>query len=331
MHHSKDCKNKNCPFFGKDPTIQQCLEKWDAIPNDCPWKEKIAAPIDLVNKIFKQQIFEWSLPSRAMIEQLNRSQKIAEMVQVYLEPIKWMFEKNNALFQNLNQQFWVPNFITALPNYSKILGDYFERFQISFNIAEWEWLEELLENENRGDIMQLLYKGKIEEFKKEIFSFCTEKQNLNNIAEKLKQEPLCATRIVIIEDAFWAHLQNKYTLSIPALLPQIEGIIWDLGTELKFVDGQNIKSRQKGTVQECGSIGHVVTELKDQELDPIIKEHIVEDIIPQLRIPILHGRDIEYPTKENSTKVILFLYALYYSIKKNRQQKNTWVIPKPAA
>ena len=98
-----------------------------------------------------------------------------------------------------------------------------------------------------------------------------------------------------------------------------------------FVDGQHFKSGQKGTVQECGSIGHVVTELKDQELDPIIKEHIVEDIIPQLRIPILHGRDIEYPTKENSTKVILFLYALYYSIKKNRQQKNTWVIPKPAA
>ena len=45
------------------------------------------------------------------------------------------------------------------------------------------------------------------------------------VAIDWRSNPLFNTRITIIEDAFWAHQQGKFTLSIPTLIPQIEGIM----------------------------------------------------------------------------------------------------------
>jgi hypothetical protein len=36
-----------------------------------------------------------------------------------------------------------------------------------------------------------------------------------------------AQRMQIIEDALWAHMNRRYTLSVPTLTPQVEGLIWD--------------------------------------------------------------------------------------------------------
>ncbi|HLC30604.1 MAG TPA: hypothetical protein VJM51_07470 [Dehalococcoidia bacterium] len=48
---------------------------------------------------------------------------------------------------------------------------------------------------------------------------------LVDAVEKWNSHPLFAPRMHIIRDALWAHQNRKYTLSFPALIPQVEGIM----------------------------------------------------------------------------------------------------------
>lgn len=331
MRHSEACQNQNCPFFGKDPKIGEFLANIDNIPDTCPLKMEINASTEFANKIMGIHNFDWIIPSKAMMENLEKSLKFVNAMQSQAILIQQIVERNNAVLNAISSFSYLPKLLDTIPDYSKILGSYFEKFHLTLKIKEWEWLEEMLASEGRQDILQLLRDGTPDEFETEIISFCADENNLKKISTKMKPEPLYAPRMPIIEDSFWAHINKKYTLSVPSLLPQIEGIVWDLGTEIGFVEGRDIKSRQKKTTQKAGSIRHVVNELDDQELDSIIKEHIIYDIYPYMRIPILHGRNIVYGNDINSTKVILFLYALFYSIQKNRMlyEKNSKEVKVP--
>lgn len=51
--------------------------------------------------------------------------------------------------------------------------------------------------------------------------------NLRNMVDSWEENPLFAPRMHIIRDALKAHCEGRYTLSVPALLPQIEGILND--------------------------------------------------------------------------------------------------------
>jgi hypothetical protein len=50
---------------------------------------------------------------------------------------------------------------------------------------------------------------------------------LVEVVQRWRNHPLFALRTHIIEDALWAHRQGKYTLSVPALIAQVEGIMND--------------------------------------------------------------------------------------------------------
>ena len=52
-------------------------------------------------------------------------------------------------------------------------------------------------------------------------------ERLNQMVENWAANPLFAPRMHILKDALEAHRQGKYTLSVPALFPQIEGILND--------------------------------------------------------------------------------------------------------
>ncbi len=52
-------------------------------------------------------------------------------------------------------------------------------------------------------------------------------ERLVYMVERWTTYPLMASRMLIIRDALEAHRQQKYTLSLPALLPQIEGVLMD--------------------------------------------------------------------------------------------------------
>jgi len=54
---------------------------------------------------------------------------------------------------------------------------------------------------------------------------CYGEENLRNKLRKWKVNPLLSMRYQILEQVIEAHINKKYWISVPGLLPQIEGII----------------------------------------------------------------------------------------------------------
>ncbi len=110
----------------------------------------------------------------------------------------------------------------------------------------------------------------------------------------------------ILSDALLAHIEGKYNLSIPAILPHLEGIIVEA---LEF----NGKMRP-------GELKRLLESMLDQEesFDTALKSYYLENVLvgfehgkePESflsRHSILHGNDVMYGSHENSLKLILLI------------------------
>ena len=111
----------------------------------------------------------------------------------------------------------------------------------------------------------------------------------------------------ILKDAFEAHFDGKYTLSIPALFAQLEGILREIGN---LKNSENVKPT-------------IPTDIWDEKLMFIIKDdaQFFNVFIQKLfegsgdpdkfnRNPILHGFKIDYHSYEHSLILILAILEL---------------------
>jgi len=146
----------------------------------------------------------------------------------------------------------------------------------------------------------------------------------------------------ILQDAFEAHSQRKYTLSIPVLLAQADGIFFELIYKPEvFPDhkGHRQVSLYGYTDAKQPKSGKAVDELLKsitQGLGQLPISSMVRLSIELLRIPsafsnsttldshtqklhwkgpinrhaILHGIDVKYPTEENSLRAIMLISYL---------------------
>jgi hypothetical protein len=64
-----------------------------------------------------------------------------------------------------------------------------------------------------------------------------QKANLKAMVEGWSTNPFFSPRMRIIENALWAHCKGIYTLSYPAILPQIEGIMRSYVHKNNLIDG----------------------------------------------------------------------------------------------
>jgi hypothetical protein len=145
---------------------------------------------------------------------------------------------------------------------------------------------------------------------------------------------LAQNRRKIILDAIDAHIARKYTLSIPALLPQIEYIFLNS----IIIEGQNLKQTFGHINVMAEDKGKLTIDEKNANMDiycyfemfPIYyfydqilfasepKRNVQEKVNPELlklsitnnRHLILHGEDIEYASEEVSMRVVLFMDKL---------------------
>ncbi len=140
--------------------------------------------------------------------------------------------------------------------------------------------------------------------------------------DEWRSNPLFNTRITIIEDAFWAHKQGKFTLSIPTLIPQIEGIMSD------YVVRNHLAAR-------IGKITEVYkAALNDAQYDLFVTRAVAETLRYQLannfynstefedelkrapsvrrisRHTVLHGINPSYAKESISLRSFLLLDAL---------------------
>jgi hypothetical protein len=114
-------------------------------------------------------------------------------------------------------------------------------------------------------------------------------------------------RMHILAMALGAHTEGKYELSIPVLVAQIEGII----LEGSRFGGWVVHSSEKTKVEEaCERDGSFVGRLaKNFFVTAFFQQFTIgQPVVPNLsRHAILHGVDTDYPTPENSLKLILLL------------------------
>jgi hypothetical protein len=153
----------------------------------------------------------------------------------------------------------------------------------------------------------------INEFEIAMCDFYTE-ENLNKILARWASINLLQNRIQILSDVISSHINRKYTLSIPALLPQIEGVLSQYfinSTELgKKKINIYIDYLLEGDDRYLPFKGIIIDELYK-------KFHWGDESMPALsRHAILHGADTNYNTEINSLKIILIFDMIVYVLKK---------------
>lgn len=122
------------------------------------------------------------------------------------------------------------------------------------------------------------------------------------------QEALCAdhpVRADLIREAFAAHREGKYSLSIPALFAQADGICYDL-TGYQIFTGNGIYRFAKRIDPET---------LERAYLEPLLRTTPITESsrqrragIPQLnRHAVMHGESTDFPSEQNGLKAISFV------------------------
>lgn len=133
-----------------------------------------------------------------------------------------------------------------------------------------------------GDKLMALYeKGKNEEVNKFLIDLFRGKENIESFKEWLKGKPAYEKRKQIIDDCLKAHLEKKFTLSIPVLLAQCDGIIIN-----------HVKKKLKYTKKEKPDMRKVAKE-KRIDINKYLARQLIK-IYESKRIEILHGMNPYY-------------------------------------
>ena len=153
-------------------------------------------------------------------------------------------------------------------------------------------------------------------FKDKLNGWFHKKANLNKVVNDIKLK--FPERFHVLQEGCDYHIKRNYSCSITLLLPHIEGILWDLGLEKKYVKkGYNSKKKYSRFITDPNHKEWDLTELS-RKLFPEDRFHnmIVKEIFCEgPRNKILHGRNI-YNKKEKeisrwkSTLMILTLWRL---------------------
>jgi hypothetical protein len=134
-------------------------------------------------------------------------------------------------------------------------------------------------------------------------------------------------RAQVFADAFEAHRAGKYTLSIPVLLAQVDGIGCEvLGIRRIFFRSQNRTDALEQKLSAFTAFGepYGLSRLTDEMLYPLgvdlsIEEDTNERDKQQIAAPwfgplnrhgVLHGLDTDYATEANSLRCVLLLRYL---------------------
>ena len=132
---------------------------------------------------------------------------------------------------------------------------------------------------------------------------------LRQLATRWWEEDAFKVRRLIIRDALEDHLAGRYRVSIPTLLPCLEGVVADtfaLGANSRVTDG--LDSIASDLVQGFDALEVEVALAALSALYGSVDFSTTSPFSPRLnRHLILHGRTVRYGTEANSLKVILHL------------------------
>ena len=123
----------------------------------------------------------------------------------------------------------------------------------------------------------------------------------------------------LLQQAFEAHREGKYGLSIPVFLTQADGIFWERtpGRKNLFISGQR-ESTCKEYVSQI-SDSYILAYLHPLSIRLPLWMHETERGDPFVglnRHQVLHGESVDYDTEQNSLKAISLLNYLRWIFSK---------------
>ncbi len=155
-------------------------------------------------------------------------------------------------------------------------------------------------------------------------------RRLKDAIENWNDNPLFLSRMKIIKDALDAHCKKKFTLTIPTLLPIVEGVIHEFIVQKEL----SLNAKKKDDIKKA---------LEHSSLDGRLSFHIYEGLTKYLnevyqskdfrglppknksklnRHVVLHGRQINYCTERNSLRMFLILDALSVLLMIDEEEAN---------
>ncbi|MCX7568720.1 hypothetical protein OS242_01885 [Tumebacillus sp. DT12] len=276
-------------------------------------------------------------------EQFSESRKaITESIRATSEQINRAFEPINEGLQNIAQQIdqsWRQPIIKMLGSivFFPDLTELAERLQES--AGEYEsimdaypvamvalgWPPDLnIPMPMVPEVVEIYNDKPIDEAKgivsKMIVDFYDDEEVIKLIISTWGKYEWLAHRYPILEDSVNAHLEGKYNLSIPAMLPHFEGVVVDWA--------QKVGKMQNGELKEYilsmklnNKRDRFLVEIQKFFIEKLLEgfEHGAQLSEPLSRHAILHGADWRYGTKENSLKVVLFFDCVIDSISRLRE------------
>lgn len=154
-----------------------------------------------------------------------------------------------------------------------------------------------------NELVELYEKGHNEEVNKFLIELFRGKENMESFKEWLKDQPSYEERKQIIDDCLQAHLERKFTLSIPTLLTQCDGIIINKVVEKAKYTGTDADFINMKKVAKHGKI----------PMNQHFSQHLIS-IYDTKRLGILHGKDTNYfkNGEELSVKAIWTLFEIIH-------------------
>lgn len=268
----------------------------------------------------------------AAIELANQITQIAEPITTWQsrfdDQIGQIANQYSDIVKNLAIDFAAIEYANSLLPLDEIfqllsdLGDS-EELADAFNSAKWT-VAPSMSQDLKSRVVALFRAGKSRYISNAIIGYYHRNkfQNLKAMVESWREHPLFKSRIGIIDDAVDAHQGRKFTLSVPTLQPQIEGILND------YVAIHNLSA-------SCGKIKQVYKAVLGEADDYTLTVHaIAATILSQLahntyvhtdfreelkkserrrkitRHTVLHGISTNYNTTSTSLRILVLLDAI---------------------
>lgn len=158
---------------------------------------------------------------------------------------------------------------------------------------------------------------------------------LKDMVNAWKQEAYFSNRSILLDDALEAHINEKYSLSIPAMLPLIEGYFDGCFSEH---DKKGLIARMKEHFDSIGDKDEIIADALEAIMEEFLfrtayfykvtdkKSYLsfkTSTTMPPDQIlnrhGILHGFDHQYVSKENSLRVFFTIDSLVFMMR-NREK-----------
>ena len=175
---------------------------------------------------------------------------------------------------------------------------------------EFNWLS-FLTFDQMLVLLKMHKEGKDEEIRTMLMKVARNQAFLKNFLNELSNISIFKPRLHVLEDSMKAHIDGKFTLSIPSLLAQIEGVLWDIARKNGFAIGKTTIITNQGK-REVKSAYPLIQDTGMYYLmaDELAGFFLCEVYTDTFRHAILHGRDPYYAKEEDSMKLIMLLRTL---------------------